>query len=146
VQRARFAAAIAELPEELVFGPVAARAEQQLLTEQVQRQKTLDTAMNSKRYFALLQESRRWASDPPFTATATERPATLRAAVRAAGKKMTKHLAAGPGTRWRRCGAAPGPQGRQTSPSRRRTGLPGPGKEDNEQQHPPLPGTPGHPG
>ena len=146
VQRARFAAAIAELPGELVFGPVAARAEQQLLTEQVQRQKTLDSAMNSKRYFALLQESRRWASDPPFTATATERPATLRAAVRAAGKKMTKHLAAGPGTRWRRCGAAQGPQGRQTSPLRRRTGPPGPGKEENEQQHPPLPGTPGHPG
>ena len=33
VQRARFTAAIAELPEELVLGPVGSRIEQHLLTE-----------------------------------------------------------------------------------------------------------------
>jgi len=47
VQRARFTAAIAELPEELVLGPVGSRIEQHLLTEQLQQQKTLDKAMNS---------------------------------------------------------------------------------------------------
>jgi len=95
VQRARFTAAIAELPEELVLGPVAARIEQHLRTEQLQHQKTLDKAMNSKRYLALLTESRRWVTDAPFTPAAKDKSAQLRAAVGAADRKVTKHLAAG---------------------------------------------------
>ena len=35
VQRARFAAAVSDLPEELVLGPVAARIENDLLAEQL---------------------------------------------------------------------------------------------------------------
>ena len=97
VQRARFTAAIAELPEELVLGPVGSRIEQHLLTEQLQQQKTLDKAMNSKRYFALLTDSRGWVTDPPFTALAAQRPAKLRGAVRAAERKVIEHLAAGLG-------------------------------------------------
>jgi CHAD domain-containing protein len=97
VQRARFAAAIADLPEEQVLGPVAARIEQHLLAEQIQHQQTLDKAMNGRRYLALLQESARWVNDPPFTGLATEKPAALRGAVRSAAKKVTEHLAAGLG-------------------------------------------------
>ncbi|HEY4991342.1 MAG TPA: CHAD domain-containing protein, partial [Nakamurella sp.] len=97
VQRARFAAAVAALPMEQVLGPVAARIEQHLLTEQLQHQKTLDKAMTSKRYFALLAESRRWVTDPPFTTLATQKPAKLRATVRAADRKVTRHLTAGLG-------------------------------------------------
>lgn len=94
VQRARFAAAIAELPDEQVLGPVAGRIEQHLLTEQLQHQKTLLKAMNSKRYFALLEHTRRWVTDPPFTPEAKEKPSKLRVQVRAAAKKVDRHLAA----------------------------------------------------
>jgi len=95
VQRARFAAAVAALPAEQVLGPVAARIEQDLLTEQLRHQKTLDRAMTGKRYFALLAESRRWVTDPPFTPMAAKKPAKLRAAVRDANRAVTKHLTAG---------------------------------------------------
>lgn len=97
VQRARFAAAIADLPDEQVLGPVAARIEQHLLAEQLQHQQALDKAMNGRRYIALLRESARWATDPPFTDLATARAARLRGPVRDAAKKVTKHLAAGLG-------------------------------------------------
>ena len=94
VQRARFTAAIAELPEELVLGPVASRIEQHLLTEQQQQQqqqqqKTLDKAMNSKRYFALLTESRGWVTDPPFTTLGSAE--AREAAIRGPGRSAEGH-------------------------------------------------------
>ena len=109
VQRARFAKAIAALPEEQVLGPVAARIEEHLRAEQVQHQQALDKAMNGRRYLALLQESARWVTDPPFTDLAAQKPTELRAAVRAAAKKVSKHLAAGLGPGAGRRGTAQGP-------------------------------------
>ncbi len=53
--------------------------------------------MNGRRYLALLRESQRWVTDPPFTDLAARNPAELRSAVRAAARKVTKHLAAGLG-------------------------------------------------
>ena len=97
VQRARFGRMIADLPPEQVLGPVAARIEEHLLAEQVRHQKTLGRAMNSRRYLALLQESARWVSDPPFTDLAEQKPAALRRPVRSAAKKVPKHLVAGLG-------------------------------------------------
>jgi len=97
VQRARFTAAISELPEEQVLGPVAARIEQHLLAEQIQHQQTLDKAMNGRRYLALLAESARWVTDPPFTDLADSKPSALRAQVKAAARKVKKHLTAGLG-------------------------------------------------
>ena len=97
VQRARFTKAVAAVPEELVLGPVAARIEQHLLAEQLQHQAALDKALNGRRYLALLRESARWVTDPPFTDLAAGRATELRGPVRAAAKKVTKHLAAGLG-------------------------------------------------
>jgi len=97
VQRARFGKAIAALPDEQVLGPVAARIEDYLWAEQVQRRQALDKAMNGRRYLALLRESQRWATDPPFTDLAARNPGELKSAVRAAARKVTKHLAAGLG-------------------------------------------------
>jgi CHAD domain-containing protein len=97
VQRARFAKAIAALPEEQVLGPVAARIDEYLWSAQVQHRQTLDKAMNGRRYLALLRESQNWVTDPPFTDLAARNPAELKAAVRAAAKKVSKHLAAGLG-------------------------------------------------
>ncbi len=95
VQRARFAATLAELPAELVLGPVPATIEQQLLTEQLQHETTLLKTMNSGRYLNLLRDVQRWVTDPPFTDRAAADTATaLRAAVRSAERKVRKHLAA----------------------------------------------------
>ena len=95
VQRVRFAKAIGILPEELVLGPVAAGIEQYLLSEQLRHQSALDKAMAGRRYVALLKETGRWANDPPFTARAGGPTARLRQPVRAAARKVDKHLAAG---------------------------------------------------
>src|SRR6478735_6990512 len=76
---------------------VATRIEDYLWAEQVQRRQALDKAMNGRRYLALLRESQRWVTDPPFTDLAARNPGELKSAVRAAAKKVSKHLAAGLG-------------------------------------------------
>jgi CHAD domain-containing protein len=96
-QRARFTQAIAALPEELVMGPVAARIEQHLLAAQLQHRAARDKTVNGRRYHALLRDSARWVTDPPFTDLAAGKATELRSAVRAAAKKVTKHLNAGLG-------------------------------------------------
>jgi CHAD domain-containing protein len=97
VQRARFAKAVAALPAEQVLGPVAARIDEVLWTEQVTHRQALDKAMNGRRYIALLRESQRWVSAPPFTDLAARKPTELKSSVRAAAKKVSKHLAKGLG-------------------------------------------------
>lgn len=97
VQRARFVAAVADLPEELVLGPVGARIDEYLLAEQLHHRKALDKAMTGRRYLALLGESGHWVTDPPFTGLAARKAAALRKPVQSAAKKVTRHLAAGPG-------------------------------------------------
>lgn len=94
VQRARFATAVADLPAELVLGPVAATIEQQLLREQLHHQDTLLKTMHGRRYLNLLRQVQRWVSDPPFTDRAADKAASLRTAVRSAERKVGKHLAA----------------------------------------------------
>jgi len=95
VQRVRFADAIGELPAEQVLGPVAARIEQVLLTEQVHHQQALEKLLSGRRYLALIRESGLWATKPPFTEDAGRKANALRDQVRRAGKKVSKHLAAG---------------------------------------------------
>ena len=94
VQRARFAEVIADLPAELILGPVAATIEQQLLTEQLRHAKTLLKTLNGRRYLNLLREVQRWVSDPPFTDLAADKATALRTAVRSGERKVGKHLAA----------------------------------------------------
>ncbi|PXX71209.1 CHAD domain-containing protein [Nocardia tenerifensis] len=67
VQRRRLADKVAELPLELVLGPVAARIDATLLERQVTRRKALAEAMDSPRYLALLAALRTWQSRPPCT-------------------------------------------------------------------------------
>lgn len=95
VQRERMRKLVAAVPDELVLGPVAARIEQQLVAEQAERQRELDDAMNSERYFALLRECRRFVTAPPFTPVADRPAASLRRLVRRAERTLDKHLAAG---------------------------------------------------
>ena len=95
VQRERFAGAVAALPADQVLGDVADQIEEVLRTEEKQNQAVLERAMNGKRYAALLQESQRWATTPPFTSRAGGKASKLAKDVAAAAKKVDKHLAAG---------------------------------------------------
>lgn len=97
VQRARMAAALERLPEELVLGPVAATIDNHLLSEQLRHEKLLSQAMSSKRYFNMLQEVQRWHTDPPFTAAANRKPKILRKALKSAIERVDKQLTAGLG-------------------------------------------------
>ena len=134
VQRARFAKAIAALPDEQVLGP--GRRPDRGATcwaEQVQHRQALDKAMNGRRYLALLRESRRWVTDPPFTDLAGRKPSELE--IGGAGRREEGHQTPGRGSRPERGrrGTAQGPQGRETRPVRRRTRPPGAGQENQER-------------
>ncbi|MFD9664398.1 CHAD domain-containing protein [Rhodococcus sp. NPDC059968] len=92
VQRKRFAEKVAELPDELVMGPVAARIEGDLLAEQHRHLANAMEVLDSDRYRALMATLARWRTDPPFIAPADSR--SVRKATRKAGRKANKRLTA----------------------------------------------------
>jgi CHAD domain-containing protein len=65
VLRSHLAAAVAQLPGELVLGPVAARIEETVSTEERDARAALDRLMRTKRYFALLAELAAWHEQVP---------------------------------------------------------------------------------
>ena len=74
VLRERLDRLVAELPGELVLGPVAATIDNQLAAERAEHWRELTAQLQSPRLFALLDEVERWRLAPPFTAEA-EAPA-----------------------------------------------------------------------
>ncbi|MFE0749948.1 CHAD domain-containing protein [Gordonia sp. NPDC058843] len=92
VLRARFAAAIAELPDELVLGPVAARIEEELSAQQHHHRQTVVDEMTSDRYRRLLATLATWRVDVPLSSARTKRADVQRTAARAA-RKADKRLA-----------------------------------------------------
>ena len=92
VQRARFTGAVADLPSELVMGPVAARIENDLLAEQYRYLGHAMDALDSDRYRDLIATVGRWRTTPPWTAPATDSAVTK--ATRKAGRKANKRLTA----------------------------------------------------
>ncbi|MDV6280565.1 CYTH and CHAD domain-containing protein [Rhodococcus jostii] len=94
VQRARFAAAVTDLPEELVLGPVAARIENDLLAEQLRYRAEVMETVDGDRYRNLLAELARWRTDPPMTENATSGTRALKKAARKARRKADRRLAA----------------------------------------------------
>jgi CHAD domain-containing protein len=93
VQRERFATAVADLPTELVLGPVAARIENDLLSEQLHHRAVVMEALSGDRYRTLLTVLTSWLTDPPMT-EAAEKPKAVKRGVRRAGKKADKRVAA----------------------------------------------------
>lgn len=94
VQRDRFATALAELPDELVLGPIAATIEQHLLGEQLRADATLREAMAGDRYHELLRTSSEFVRHPPL-APSTRRRARARvtsSSVERAGRKARRRL------------------------------------------------------
>lgn len=67
VQREHLLAAVAAEPDELVLGPVAARIEVELRSDYSAAHRALMEAMDSARYFRMLDALEAVASTPPFT-------------------------------------------------------------------------------
>ncbi|MDV6260136.1 CYTH and CHAD domain-containing protein [Rhodococcoides yunnanense] len=85
VQRARFAAALRELPSELVLGPVASRIENDLLAEQIRHRETAMAELDGDRYRALLTQLSAWSRGLPIDGEVNDR--LLVKLARKAGKK-----------------------------------------------------------
>jgi CHAD domain-containing protein len=66
-----FQTALAELPVELVIGPAKARVTLHFAPEQAAARKAVLKALDSRRYFRLLDDLDRLVDDPPRTAAAT---------------------------------------------------------------------------
>ncbi len=95
VQLTRMRNLLAEVPDELALGPVAARIDQQLLSERAEHQRHLDAAMNSDRYFTLLRDVRRWVDAPPCRPAAQKPAATLQRRLDKTVRTMRAALKAG---------------------------------------------------
>ena len=93
VQRKRFHTALAELPPELVLGPVVGRIDSDLTSTQVRARKIVAEAMNSPRYLDLLATLQRWRTDLPVTGQLAAKALRTRAA-RAESKADRRLLAA----------------------------------------------------
>jgi CHAD domain-containing protein len=92
VQRARFAEAIDEIPDDLLAGPVADDVDEWLQLEQHERTDNLRRALDSTRYLQLLADVRAWAQAAPFTTAADDRPSALQPLVRRARRKARKRI------------------------------------------------------
>ena len=109
--------------------------------------------LDSERYFALLDTLERLVDDPPWTNRAA-RPAddVLRARVRRDWKRLRRSLAEAADAPDRDLGDAPGTQGRQALPLRRRGAAAGLGQgraaagQGRQAAHVPPRGPPGHGG
>lgn len=92
VLQARLEDQFAELPPELVVGPI----QRQIQTEiEVQRQagwSDIHAAMEGDRFRALIAELRRWRSDTPFTERAVAEPTKVNKYVKMANTKLDQRL------------------------------------------------------
>jgi CHAD domain-containing protein len=93
VLRARFKAAVADLPADVAVGDVGQRIDKYLEAEHAQRMDQLRVAMRSERYAALLAEIGRWRADPPFTAAAGRPAEALQEVVVRMAKRLRKQVA-----------------------------------------------------
>ena len=90
VQRARFAAALDELPPEQVLGPVRARIDDTLSAEQVRAQQVLGEALATERCGLLAALLQSWCESPPVRDSGA---GGVRKRVRKAAKKAERRLA-----------------------------------------------------
>lgn len=93
VQRKRFAGAVADLPVELVMGPVAARIENDLLAEQHQKLDSVIATLITARYRDLVVCLARWRSAPPFADEAIVDEKAIKRDAQKSRHKAKKRLA-----------------------------------------------------
>jgi CHAD domain-containing protein len=92
VQRRRFSAALDDMPEELILGPVRTRIRNDLQSVELPARTRLSEAMDSERYLAMMAVLRRWRTEPPVDENIAIR--TLRKRARRARRKADRRLAA----------------------------------------------------
>lgn len=86
-------ALIAELPPEVILGPVESTIQMELAAQRKQAMDELLEALNSERYRKLIGMAHRWQSDPPFTAAADASADSIGSAIKKAKTKANKRLA-----------------------------------------------------
>lgn len=92
VQRERLSSQVEILPGELVLGPVGSDIDSTLADERDKAWKRLRSAMNGKRYAALLGLLEQWRVDPPYTDVGAKKPKAVVKFVDRAEKKLYKRL------------------------------------------------------
>jgi len=93
VLRERLAAQVAELPPEMVLGPVAADIETTLLLERKDHLGRVSEAMNSSRYHDLVRQIIQWRTAPPLTKLARKPAKAAATYMRGAERQVRKRLA-----------------------------------------------------
>ncbi|ULE33357.1 CYTH and CHAD domain-containing protein [Mycobacterium sp. IDR2000157661] len=97
VQMRRFGSALAELPDDLVLGPVEGRINSELRSQQHRSRAEVTDAMSGARYLDLLTTLQRWRTDPPLAGPPTAKALTKRAgrAQRKADRRLAQAVRAG---------------------------------------------------
>lgn len=85
-------ALLAELPAELILGPVEATIEEELAVQRKQAMDEMLEALNSERFGKFIGMAHHWRSDPPFTAAADGSADSIDSAIQKAKKKAAKRL------------------------------------------------------
>lgn len=88
----RLLADLAELPAELVVGPVAAQIQTELATRKSAAWDAVIEALDTGRCRSLLAELHLWRADPPLTEAAQAPGNKAKSYVKRANKKLTKRL------------------------------------------------------
>ena len=86
-------ALIAELPPEVILGPVESTIQMELAAQRKQAMDELLEALTSERYRKFIGMAHRWRSDPPFTAAADASADSIDSAIKKAKTKANKRLA-----------------------------------------------------
>ena len=89
----RLADRLAELPTEVVMGPVQSTIQAELALQRKKGADAVLAGLDSERYRKLVAQVRRWRSDPPLTPAADELPEVIKRYVKTAKKKVRKRLA-----------------------------------------------------
>jgi CHAD domain-containing protein len=85
-------ALLAELPAELILGPVEATIQEELAVQRKQGIDDMLEGLNSERYRKLIGMAHHWRSDPPFTAAADASADSIDSAIKKAKKKANQRL------------------------------------------------------
>jgi len=85
-------ALLAELPPELILGPVESTIQEELTVQRKQAMDDMLEALNSQRYRKFIGMAHHWRSDPPFTAAAEASADSIDAAIKKARRKADKRL------------------------------------------------------
>ncbi|MEJ7707359.1 MAG: CYTH and CHAD domain-containing protein [Nocardioidaceae bacterium] len=92
VQIERLSKQVASLPGELVLGPVAADIDSTLAAERGKAWQRLRSAMNGRRYVALLSVLEQWRVDPPYTGAGAKKRTAVAKYVDRAERKLYRRL------------------------------------------------------